>query len=308
MKIVLEVAEKIRSLEIQGATNIAIKALVALAEQINELNPKSKNDTLEQLNEIKKILFDTRPTEPAMRNGVRYVIFKVTKSNEVDASSFSMLVKKSVDEYVQLLKEAKKKIGEIGSNRITDGMQVLTHCHSSVVTNILITAFNKNKKFEVICTETRPLFQGRLTARELINAGITTTMVVDSAMRWAIQQKEVDLILVGADAITSEGVVINKIGTRLLALAAYEYNIPFYVATPVFKFDPETIIGKLEKIEMRDPSEIWADSPKNLKIENPAFETVSRHYIDGLITEIGIIPPSHLYGAANQTYPFIFES
>ena len=208
--------------------------------------------------------------------------------------------------YIGLLENAKSKIQQVGSNRIVDGLTVMTHCHSSVVSGIIIKAFEQGKKFDVVCTETRPLYQGHITAMELSEKGVPTTLIVDSAMRWAIQQKEVDLIIVGADAITSEGVVINKIGTRLLALAAEEYNVPFYVATPIFKFAPETVVGNLEKIEMRKPEELWAEPPKSLIVENPAFETVARKYIHGIITELGIIPPSYLYGAAMEKYPFIF--
>jgi ribose 1,5-bisphosphate isomerase len=307
MEIIIDVANKIKALKIQGATNIAIKALRGISDQIALLKPKSTDQALNYLNKMKELLFKTRPTEPAMRNGVRYIIYNFM--NYFDSKEYSIVdfINKYSREYIETLNSAKTDIGLIGANRITDGMQILTHCHSSVVTNILITANQQKKKFEVICTETRPLFQGHITAKELINAGIKTTLIVDSAMRWAIKQKEVDLILVGADAITSEGVVINKIGTRLLALAANEYNIPFYVATPIFKFDPDTAIGKLEKIEMRNYTEIWADPPKNLNIENPAFETVSRNYIDGLITESGVIPPSYLFGIVNEKYPFIFK-
>ncbi|MHA1836118.1 MAG: translation initiation factor eIF-2B [Candidatus Odinarchaeia archaeon] len=306
MKIINEVADKIRSLKIQGATNIAMSALKAVSDQIEILSPTNIEDSLKFLSEIREILFQSRPTEPAMRNGIRFLIYNLRNTKNLD-KPVKDLIKSLADEYIRILRSAKERISIIGSNRISSDMTILTHCHSSVVTNILIKAFKSGKKFDVICTETRPLFQGHITANELVENGIKTTLIVDSAMRWAIQQKEVDLILVGADAITSEGVVINKIGTRLLALAAHEYNIPFYVASPILKFDPETIIGKLEKIEMRSPIEVWGDPPANLIIENPAFETVSRNYIDGLMTEIGVIPPSHLYCAAHEKYPFIFE-
>ncbi len=76
-------------------------------------------------------------------------------------------------------------------------------------------------------------------------------------MRWAVNHFEVDLILIGADSITSEGTVLNKIGSRLLALVAHEEHLPFYVASPLLKYNPETSFGLLEKIEMRNPNEIW---------------------------------------------------
>ena len=109
--------------------------------------------------------------------------------------------------------------------------------------------------------------------------------------------------MVGADSITSEGTVLNKIGSRLLALVSRENHVPFYVATPLLKYNPETSFGILEIIEMRDTNEIWEEPPKNLEIVNPAFETVSRRYIDGLITEAGIFPSAHAYLWFQKLYP-----
>jgi len=305
MEIIEKIAADIKNLKIQGATNIAVKALTAITEQMKASNPKTVQESLSLLNRMKEILFQSRPTEPTMRNGVKYIIYNFQK-NIGEKTRISELVESLASQYITLLENAKLKIQLIGANRIVDGITVMTHCHSSIVSGILIKAFEDGKKFDVICTETRPLYQGHITAKELVEKGVKTTLIVDSAMRWAIQQKEVDLIIVGADAITSEGVIINKIGTRLLALAAEEYNVPFYVATPVFKFSPETVIGNLEKIEMREPGEVWVNPPVNLKIDNPAFETVARKYIHGIITELGILPPAYLYGAAVENYPFIF--
>ncbi|MHA2430608.1 MAG: ribose 1,5-bisphosphate isomerase, partial [Promethearchaeota archaeon] len=157
--------------------------------------------------------------------------------------------------------------------------------------------------FKVVATETQPRLQGRKTVNNLINAGIEVIHVVDSAMRWAVNNLDVDLIIIGADSITSEGTIINKIGSRLLALVAHEEHVPFYVATPLLKYNPQTSFGLLEKIEMRDPKEVWDDAPDNLRILNPAFETVSRRYIDGLISEAGIFAPSHIHNYFTKLYP-----
>jgi ribose 1,5-bisphosphate isomerase len=89
---------------------------------------------------------------------------------------------------------------------------------------LLKRAKQSGKKFEIICTETRPVFQGRFTAREMLDLGVKTTMIVDSASRFLMN--DADLVIVGADAITSEGNVINKIGTSMIALAAYEHDSP----------------------------------------------------------------------------------
>jgi len=95
-------------------------------------------------------------------------------------------------------------------------------------------------------------------------------MIVDSAARHYM--KEIDFVLVGSDAITSEGNVINKIGTSQVASAAWESRVPFYVVSTLLKFDPVTIHGAYEAIEERNIDEIWSDPPEGLKIRNPAFD------------------------------------
>jgi ribose 1,5-bisphosphate isomerase len=186
-----------------------------------------------------------------------------------------------------------------------DGDTVFTHCHSSAVTETLIRAHESGKRFRVIQTETRPKYQGRITARELVEAGIDTTMIVDSAARHFM--KEIDFVLVGSDAVTSEGNVINKIGTSQVALAAQEARIPFYVLSTLLKFDPVTIHGEFEAIEERGVQEIWEEPPEGLKLRNPAFDVTRRDYIHGIITEEGIISPHSILEAVHRHYPWILE-
>ena len=118
--------------------------------------------------------------------------------------------------------------------------------------------------------------------------------------------KNVDLVMVGADAITSEGNVINKIGTSLIALAANEARTPFYVVSELLKFNPSTVHGDYEKIEERNPNEIWTEAPSKLKIINPAFDITRRNYIHGIICEEGIISPHSVLEVVRKTYPWIF--
>jgi ribose 1,5-bisphosphate isomerase len=194
---------------------------------------------------------------------------------------------------------------EIGARRVKDGDTILTHCHSSAVTETLVEAHRQGRRFRVIQTETRPKYQGRITARELVEAGVDTTMIVDSAARHFM--KEIDFVVVGSDAITSEGNVINKIGTSQVALAANEARIPFYVVSTLLKFDPVTIRGRYEAIEERDTGEIWDAPPEGLKLRNPAFDVTRRDYIHGVITEEGIISPHSILEAVHRHYPWILE-
>lgn len=307
MKRLLEDAQKIISLNIQGASNVAISAIKFLSNYAKRIKCDNIETCFKKLYEAQGILMNTRPTEPAMKNGLKFIMSKMEQEKDsIIYEYISDIIDKYKDVYSDMLQNSKRKIAEIGSRRIPSSSQkfnVMTHCHSSLVCGILLEAKKQDKNFKVINTETQPRLQGRKTAKSLLEAGIKVIHVVDGAMRWAVKHYQVDLILIGADSITSEGTIINKIGSRLLALVAHEEHVPFYVASPLLKYNPETNLGILETIEMRDPQEIWADPPEGIKILNPAFETVSRRYIDGLITEAGIFASSHVPNYFAQKYP-----
>ncbi len=299
------IAKKISELKIQGARNIAIAAIEAIVELSKVTKAKTKKKFLIELSEGKKLLFNSRETEPLMRNAIRWIINQIEKTDKKEVLKLSQIVKSSADEFLKKLEESQEKIVNIGKKRIRKNSIILTHYHSSTVTKLLIDANKDGKNFEVFCTETRPVFQGRITARELITNGIKTTLIVDSAARSII--KEIDLVLVGADAITSEGNVINKIGTSTIALVAKEARKPFYVVSELLKFDPATVCGDYEKIEERDPSEIWKDAPGNLIIKNPAFDVTRRDFIHGIVCEQGIIPPHSIFEVVRRNYKWIFK-
>jgi len=282
-----EIIKKIKNLEIQGAENIAVKAVEAFAIKLKETQDKKK---LTKYSEELKAL---RATEPGLRNALEYCLENYSKN-------------KNVAGYViDHFKKSKEKIAEYGAKKIHNGMKVFTHCHSSTVEAILVKAKKQGKKFTVYNTETRPKFQGRITAEELAAKGIDIVHFVDSAGRSVM--RKCDLFLFGCDAITSEGKVINKIGTEMLAECANESKIPAYSCTNSWKFDPATLFGFDEEIEQRNPKEVWEKPPKGVKIYNPAFEIVAPDIFTGVITELGIYKPETLILAVEKAYPWIVK-
>ena len=217
-----------------------------------------------------------------MRNALRYVILQAQNSSTEKVDALRELVTSNVGLFLQNLEASRERTAEIGAKRIRDGMLVFTHCHSSTVTRMIAKAKADGKEFSVICTETRPAYQGRITAREMVELGVQTMFIVDSAAR--SYMGDVDLVAVGADAITSEGDVVNKIGTSSIAVLAQEARKPFYVVSELLKFDPETLFGAYERIEQRRPLEVWSEAPEKLSVRNPAFDvTPSRlHSWDNL--------------------------
>jgi ribose 1,5-bisphosphate isomerase len=283
-----QILKDIKSLKIQGANNVAIFSLKAINEILISSKSKNVSQLKTELLKGKNLLINSRPTEPFMRNALNYV-FNNSDSKIKDLTEYKSCLEKIIFSALRLLKTSNMKIGEIGSRKIEHGMKIFTHCHSSTVTSILIQARKQGKKFTVSNTETRPLFQGRKTAKELARHGIPVNHYVDSAGRLAI--KGADLVLFGADAITTEGDVFNKIGSGLFAQVAFNYDIPVYSCSNSWKFDIKTIFGSNEEIENRDKNEVWPTKSKNIKVFNPAFEKIKASLLSGIICESGIYCP-----------------
>ncbi|RLE39078.1 ribose 1,5-bisphosphate isomerase [Candidatus Woesearchaeota archaeon] len=277
-----KIIKDIKTLRIQGAENVALAGLKVLEKAI-----KLKLSEKEILVTIKDIL-TSRPTEPMLKNCLNYVLSKPDTIEEI----------RKIRSHI---KESREKIIAFGVQKIPDKSTVYTHCHSSTVTAILKHAKANGKKIEVHNTETRPTLQGRITARELSKAGIPVKHYIDSAARIAL--KKADIALIGADAITSETKVINKIGSELIAEAAKKLDVPLYCCTNSWKFDPNTIYGKETMIELRPAKEIWSSPPKKVQIFNFAFERVSPELITAIISELGVYRPQLFVSEFKRTYP-----
>ena len=298
-------AEKIKRLEVQGARNVAVAAIKALQTLAEQSKAESKTAFMGELKEARGILFASRETEPLMRNAVQWIITQTQNCSSQKLDEVKEMVSSNVSLFLQNLEASRELTAEIGAKRIRDGMLVFTHCHSSTVTRMIAKAKAEGKQFSVICTETRPAYQGRITAREMVELGVQTMFIVDSAAR--SYMGDVDLVVVGADAITSEGNVVNKIGTSAIAVLANEARKPFYVVSELLKFDPETLYGAYERIEQRSPSEVWREAPQQLSVRNPAFDVTPSRYIHGIICEEGIIPPQTIVETVCRSYPWVFK-
>lgn len=280
-----ETLEKIKTLEIQSSSRVTKEGLKALNNSLQKSKAKTTKELLKELATKSERLANVRATEPALRNGLNFVKHRVTSAS--DPKEAKELTREGVECYITKMEQAEQKITEIGEKRIKDDNTLMTHCHSTTVTSIIKKAWENGKRFSVICTETRPRYQGRLTAKELVSKGIPTTLIVDSASRRVMN--DVDLVMFGADAITSDGFLVNKIGTSLIALAAKEARTLTCTACETFKFDPATLAGDWEPIEERSPSEVWDKAPEKLKIMNHAFDLTPSSLIDFLICEEGVI-------------------
>ncbi len=281
----LKTARDIKKLKIQGATNVAKSALSSL-----------KGLSYRDYRKAAKLFFNLRSTEPMLRNALKYVDYKVDDGYTIE---------EAVDSFEDLIQESFEKSVKFGAKKIRKNSIIMTHCHSSLAVAIIKKAFDMGKVEKVFSSETRPLFQGRITAKELSKYGIPVVSYVDSAMRVFVN--DADLVLVGADAITSDGFLVNKIGTSLLALTAKEARTPFAVAFESLKFDPLTVDGYNEQIEQRSPSEVWKTKLKNVKVVNPAFDSTPREYIDFVVSDFGIFSIEAIPELVEKYYGWMFN-
>jgi methylthioribose-1-phosphate isomerase len=199
------------------------------------------------------------------------------------------------------------RLAKFGRPLIKSGMNVLTHCHTGMMAvsewgtalGVMHLASRDGEVFHVYVDETRPLLQGsRLTAWELMQAKISCTLITDNMSAFLMAQKKVDLILVGADRVTKNGDVANKIGTLGLAVLAKHFGVPFYVATPLSTVDWEMNSGSQIHIEERAAREIThirdqQVAPEGVNVYNPAFDITPHELITGIITERGIFAGPH---------------
>jgi len=291
---VVAIAEDIKAMRIRGAGEIARSAVEALLITAQDSTASSPRELVEEIEAAARLMVRTRPTAVSLPNGIRYVIHRVREGEHSGAGiePLKQVAVKACREFIENSRTAIERIGEIGARRIRDGDILMTHCHSSAVLKVIETAWRQGKRIKVYATETRPRFQGRITAEKLAQGGIPVTLIADAAVRYFMN--EVDRVIVGADAVSANGAVVNKIGTSLIALAARESRTLFFVAAETYKFSPETMFGELVKIEERDFSELISPSElkyQNISVANPSFDVTPPEYIDLIITERGIIPP-----------------
>ena len=193
----------------------------------------------------------------------------------------------TIDKLLRKLNQATREIAKRGSRLIKNNYAIMTHCHSGEALAVIKQAWKEGKKITVYATETRPKKQGIKTAKELARLGIHVILIVDSAVEFFI--KDIDVVIVGSDAIRREGIV-NKIGTYPLAVVAKEHKKPFYVVGNTLKLDKR----KKLIIEERPPHEIYVEHMKILEVRNPAFDVTPWKYVKRVVTEKGILTPGNI--------------
>lgn len=302
-----QVWEAIKNLKVRGAPAIGIAAAYGLYLGAKDLPDNSFDSFYLEIQRLYEYLVTARPTAVNLKWALNRVITTLQAHKEKEISELKKIILETArtihDEDLRLC----KSIGENGLEIVPENARILTHCNTGYLAtagygtafSVIWHANGEGKLKNVWVDETRPLLQGaRLTTWELKKQEIPFQLITDSTAGFLMQQKEVDLIIVGADRIAANGDTANKIGTYSLGVLANAHDIPFYVAAPYSSIDADVSDGSKITIEERNPEEITTFgnkevAPQKIDVYNPAFDITPNHLITAFITEQGIIKPDY---------------
>jgi len=289
----LEVADAIKTMVIRGAPAIGVAAAMGVALGVQE---GADFET------VCKTLAATRPTAV----NLFWAIERMRKLHaELQSAPRAETIRRMVQEAKQIRVDdiaICQAIGRHGEPLVPDGKTVLTHCNAGALATagygtalgVIRAAVSAGKKIDVFADETRPFLQGaRLTAWELQQDGIATTLITDNMAGHFLHTGRIGCVVVGADRIAANGDVANKIGTYSVAVLAKENGIPFYVAAPVSTFDLTLPSGESIPIEQRSQDEVThvfgvPVAPEAMPAANPAFDVTPARYVTAIICERGV--------------------
>lgn len=301
--------DAIKTMIVRGAPAIGIAGAHGLALAALEI-AKTTQDSKEFLSKLKERAEYLKSSRPTAVN----LMWAVDKQyNYIKDSG------KTVDEMVQMLIdhgielenediEINKKIGDNGAALVPKkGATILTHCNAGALATVgygtalgvVRSAFAQDNTIQVFADETRPRQQGaRITTFELAMDGIPVTLITDGMSGYFMNKGMIDMVVVGADRIASNGDTANKIGTYNLAIAANYHNVPFYIAAPLSTIDTSIATGDEIPIEERSHEEVTHINGKRvcaegIKVINPGFDVTPASLIKGIITEKGVLYPPY---------------
>ena len=298
-----EMTQAIKTMKVRGAPLIGVAAAYGVVLSATLPKDVSYDEFKKEVKRGIAIIANTRPTAYNLFAALDRMRKILESENDPNVAKLKL-----IEEAEQIRKEDERicqKIGENGESLLPDNSKVLTHCNAGALATAgigtalapIYLAKEKGKYIEVFTSETRPLLQGaRLTAWELTANKIPVTLICDSAVGVVLRNKRVDLCIVGADRIASNGDTANKIGTYSMAVLAKENGIPLYVAAPSTTFDRNIESGADIPIEERSEYEITKLSygsiaPQGIRCFNPAFDVTPAKYITAFITDRGILKP-----------------
>ncbi|MDA4124313.1 MAG: S-methyl-5-thioribose-1-phosphate isomerase [Thaumarchaeota archaeon] len=295
-----EVAQAIRTMVVRGAPAIGVAAAMGVALAAVRSKAKTREELLGELGVNADLLRSTRPTAVNLFWGIERVMNRARSAKSISSLRDAVVsqVKRMEEEDIQV----NRRLGKVGAKLIEDGDTVLTQCNAGALATVgygtalgvVRAAVEEGKFVKVLVPETRPALQGsRLTAFELMTDEIECTLIPDTAVGHMLSLGRADKVIVGADRITKDGYVFNKIGTYQEAVLAHRHGVPFYPAAPFSTFDLTRTHEKVI-IEERSFDEVVKIrgrriAPRGVLVANPAFDMTPPELVTGIITDRGLV-------------------
>jgi methylthioribose-1-phosphate isomerase len=306
--------EAIKSLRVRGAPAIGIAGALGAVLGIWKSKAVSYPDFAAELKKVTDYLATSRPTAVNLFWALERIEQTAEKHKDLEVSQLKDVL---LDEAQRIIEEDREKcraIGQHGLELIHDGDSILTHCNAGGLATsdygtalaVMFSAHESGKNINVFADETRPLLQGaRLTAWELMQAGIDVTLICDNMAAQVMKEGKIQCVIVGADRIAANGDTANKIGTYNVAILARAHDIPFYVAAPTSTLDLSLKTGDLIPIEQRAAEEVTEGfgsrtAPEGVKVYSPAFDVTPADLITAIVTEKGVAHPPFEESLASQ--------
>lgn len=301
-----EIFDAVKMLKVRGAPAIGVFTAISLAVLMNKSRADTYENLFAELKDYAEKLILCRPTAVNLKWATEEMLR--TAKNSTAENFKEMLINQALKMIADDIAVC-RKIGEYGAEILENCSSVLTHCNAGRFATVkygtalapVYVAKEQGHNIKVYADETRPLLQGaRLTAFELTDAGIDTTVICDNMASFVMKNGLVQAVLVGCDRVALNGDTANKIGTSGVAILAKYYEIPFYVCMPFSTFDKNIKTGDDIVIEMRNGNEIgemWYEKsmlPSNAKTLNPAFDVTDHSLITAFITEKGVFTPDEI--------------
>ncbi len=295
-----DIIEAIKMLRVRGAPAIGVAAAYGCVVACQ--NADDFETMMKYLDEIRA----ARPTAVNLAWAVDQMKEIANSNKDKSLDQIRELFLEKAQQIHKNDEEMCRKMGENGAELIKDGMSILTHCNAGALAtagigtalSVMYVAARQGKKIKVYADETRPLLQGaRLTTWELMQENIDVTLNTDNMAASLMKKGMIDCVITGADRVTKNFDVINKIGTYGVAVLAKHHNIPFYVAIPWSTYDENTPTGEDVEIEMRSPEEVtdWSGvktAPDGIKVYSPAFDVTPHELVTAIITDTEIVYPN----------------
>jgi len=303
-----KVAEAITTMVVRGAPAIGAAAGFGMALAAMQSRAVSKESFIRDMRTAADLLRKSRPTAVNLQWALDRMLSIITHSPKTTSDLKEQVLEEAqriADEDVAI----NKKMAEYGAQLIEDGDTVIHHCNTGALATVdwgtalgvIRTAFEQGKKIHVLVDETRPRLQGaRLTAWELTQYKIPFDIISDNAAGYFLHSGQVQKVFFGADRVTANGDVANKIGTYMLSLAAFDNGVPAYSVVPTSTIDLTLATGDLIPIEERSPEEVLQltlmgrkVTPDGASARNPAFDVTPNRLISAIVTEHGIVYPPY---------------